>query len=56
MAVKLPKYFNPRKSRVKITVVNYRVIFYNIGPRLDRPDFKAQQKVFYCYAASVSLC
>ncbi len=27
----LPQYFNPRISRVKITMVIYRSIFYNIG-------------------------
>jgi hypothetical protein len=31
----LPQYFNPRKSRVKITMVIYTVLFYNIGPKLQ---------------------
>ncbi len=29
----LPKYFNPRSNRVKINMVIYHSIFYNIGTR-----------------------
>jgi len=35
----LPQYFNPRNSRVEITMVIYHGIFYNICPRPPHCSF-----------------